>query len=248
MRYIIFILLFVTSNSIAQPVGMMPLVMVTPVASGGIITANRVEDWDATSGITIATGVSHWVGTLAGYDLVQATTANQPSFTGAGATSQLNFDGSNDFIKVNSFPLTQPYTVYMVMGYVTWTSLDYIVSGSISDDRGAILQYSSTPSFTLYDGGGTLALNGNLALNTLNVEAMVFNNTNSSTKVNTTTTVSFAAGAGVGGMSFLILGSNNLNTGACNMFIRRLIYYNVAHTAAEQTQNISALKTIYSIP
>lgn len=64
----------------------------SPATSGGFLPSqlSGIQDWwRSDSGITTATGVSHWVGKVNGIDLAQATGANQPSFNATDA----NFNG-----------------------------------------------------------------------------------------------------------------------------------------------------------
>lgn len=94
------------------------------------------EWWRTDSGITVATGVSSWIGKVLGEDLVQATTSRQPLVI----ASQLNgfdairFDGGNDYLDLAAWAggiLSQPATYLFVYRKTGGTSFaDYIVDGA----------------------------------------------------------------------------------------------------------------------
>ncbi len=62
----------------------------TGVVAQPMVTSGIVAWWLSTSNITLnSTTVSHWVDVVGGFDLLQATTASQPSYT----LSDANFNG-----------------------------------------------------------------------------------------------------------------------------------------------------------
>lgn len=208
------------------------------------ITDKLAFRYDASipSSIHLATGVSQW-DDISGLNrhATQSTTTKQPVFTGYGTSGMLTFDGTDDYLQA-AIAFSQPYTVYIVFKQISWTSLDYIITGAAANARFSILQYSVTPGITLYDGGGSLSLNPDMTIGSVKVLAAVFNNTASSTSVNDKTKVNFAAGGGVGGTTFVRIGADGAGTGASNIGLQELIGYNSAHVDSQQTQIVNFLK------
>lgn len=201
-------------------------------------TANLVARYDANLGVTQSGGaVSDWADQSGnGYTLSQAVNGNKPTISGSGTDTFINFDGSNDYLQA-SLTLTQPYTIYIVLRPNTWGSTKYITSGDAGDSRACILQYSSTPNITLYDGGGTLTLNADLTVNGISkVLCAVFDGASSSTLINNSSRVTFNPGAGVGGSTFFRLGSNGNNTAATNISVQEIYIYSAAHSTTVQDQ------------
>ena len=88
--------------------------------------------WRADTGVTIATGVSSWVDQAGSYDAIQATTSKQPAYSdtsGANGLDGITFDGTDDFLRVASLTLTQPFHGFMVFKMVSHTEVSYYFHG-----------------------------------------------------------------------------------------------------------------------
>lgn len=126
-----------------------------------IFGADLIHEYDAEQDITIATGVSQWGDQIGTDHLVQATAGRQPTYTANGATSYLEFDGSDDRIAVQSIADFGGDVTLLVVGqYLTAAAADTIFSGSAA--LGAIVHVSGAPvgGFTaaVRDATGTDAI------------------------------------------------------------------------------------------
>lgn len=210
-------------------------------------TANLVAHYDASdaSSITITTGVSKWNDLSGnGNNLLQNVGSKQPTYTGTGTSSIVNFDGSNDDLKTANFTLNQPETIYVVVKQVTWTINRYLTDGSTTD-RMDIYDETSTPSIALYAGSST-SVNSGLTLNTVMVVAAVFNGASSSVSVNDNTKATGNVGSNnAGGFT---LGSAGSEAGAfSNIGVQEVYIYSAAHSNAQQTAIISYLRAKWGI-
>lgn len=101
--------------------------------------SNLLEDWNPALGVTLATGVSEWVGQKSGLILTQGTAANQPAFleTGIGIKPAIQFDGVNDFLQrigtITGLENRANLTIYIVSegGLMAYQSDNEITARSI---------------------------------------------------------------------------------------------------------------------
>lgn len=107
--------------------------------------SNLLEDWNPALGVTIATGVSEWVGQKSGLILAQVTGANQPAFlaTDVGGKPAIQFDGTNDYMErvgtISGLENRPGLTIYMVCngGLMAYQSDNEITARSIQFNQSA---------------------------------------------------------------------------------------------------------------
>jgi hypothetical protein len=115
--------------------------------------ANCIDWWRPDSGITIATGVSAWVGQVNGHTFSNPTGASQPALaaTGPGSTASIVFDSVDDFLDGPLLARAGNQTIWAVLRQlVPWTASD-----SLINDASAtliILQRTATPQLAMSRG------------------------------------------------------------------------------------------------
>jgi len=126
-------------------------------------------------------------------DLVQLTAAKQPAFSTSSGYNTATFDGSNDYMKSATFPLSQPFSRYSVFSG-TWVINRYIADGATADST-ELQAYSSSPKLLIHAGATASSIaNGGLATATRGVVAEVFSGAASSLRVNTKAATSGSIG------------------------------------------------------
>lgn len=100
-------------------------------------------------------GIALWEDQVSGYDVIQATTANQP----LAVRDELNhrtvarFDGSNDYLRSVAFSaLSQPKTIYAVAKNTSNAANRFILDGIASGNRHAIYFPITTGNVEIYAG------------------------------------------------------------------------------------------------
>lgn len=216
-----------------------------------IITVNRVFDFDADLGITTdADGVTNWADQDSNVgDLFAESADRSPTLitngNPAGDGDAVDFNGIGERMKVTGgFTFVQPETIYLVMKWNTWLSLDNCIDGNV-DISMLFSQIGTTPEVKIFSGLFD-ASNTDLSLGTWGIYALVFSGASSSIRVNdnakTTGSIGTASASG------LTLGSRQVNTNNGDFTIARLLGYDTsAHSDAEQDQNITALNAIYNV-
>lgn len=90
-----------------------------------------------------------------GNHAVQATTAQKPTLTAPIASlnnkSALNFDGTNDNLRINGFTLAQPATVICLWNTTANNASQYVLDAAASTNR-MILRYLSTSGISMFAG------------------------------------------------------------------------------------------------
>lgn len=135
--------------------------------------------YDATDLATITKDgsdlVSDWAakgGAKTGKNLLQATGTNQPLWVTPGT---IRFDGVDNFLKSAAFTWNQPEFIYMLIKQITWTSLDRLFDGNVTNG-GALFQYPDTPKLRIYAGGSGIPTDGvSLTLDTWAIIRVLFN-------------------------------------------------------------------------
>jgi len=210
-----------------------------------IPTDNLAAHYDASvaSSITEVTGVSNWADLSGnGRDLVQLTGADQPVYS--AANNSITFDGVSDFLKTAAFTLNQPETVYMACQQVSYTSGDYLMDGDIN--TGLIYQGTSSPNIQAYAGSFS-SDNGDLAVGSDGVVAVVFNGASSSIRVDNNAPVTGNFGAANMGSFTLGTKGNSAAAQASNIIVYEVAIYSVAHTASQQNNIIHDLQQKWGI-
>lgn len=179
---------------------------VTPVT---IFGSQLQEWWRADLGITVATGVSSWLGQVSGTDFAQGTGANQPAYDATGGpngTAKMTFDGSNDSLAA-TLARTAPGTLRQNIIWV-FQQLSWNVNEPIFNDASATLavrQIGLTPALSIFGGTIDRANNNALALSTwARGKATFANSTNDALKLAATNQTASATSGNTAGTGPLI--------------------------------------------
>jgi len=210
---------------------------------GSVAIPDPVAHYLATTGVTVATGVSQWDDQSGnGNHLVQATAAKQPLYTTDGlARPIITFDGVDDSLS-KAFTLSQPYTVYAVLTQEAWAAGRYIFSGVTFN--AAVIQSATTPDIKAFAGvvGGAVS---DLVVGTPNVMSVVFNGASSLLQVRQGTPWTGDAGAyNPGGLT---VGAAVYGTSPSNISAYEFRVYDTAHDAATLASIQSELISTYSL-
>lgn len=186
------------------------------------------------TGITDAGGglASQWADQSGnGRHLKQATSTNQPTINVDGS---ILFDGLDNFMKCDAFTLNQPWTAYLLIKPITWTSNRYFFDGNTAN-RIVLRQISGTPLISITDhttSTSTTALPlGAYAV----VSTVLANGGTSSVQVNNNTeqTATLLTTAQAG----FTLGSHGGGTGSfSNIEVKEVVIYSEAHDAATKAK------------
>lgn len=138
--------------------------------------------------VTDSSGYSSaWIDKLNGLSMVQASAGSQP-LRGDG----LVFDGTNDNIKLTGLSIPQPFTVYLVINQLSFTSSDAIISFNPSSICAYYQTFGST--FTRLNAGSGINYSSS-AYNTKQLHTLVFDGANSSIQINNLTKATGNIGA-----------------------------------------------------
>ncbi len=216
-------------------------------AMGDLHQTNLVFHFRADTGITEATGVSNWVDQVSGStELVQSTTANQPSYdatetvgtlTGAGA---MTFDGSNDsLIGTSVTSVNQPYHIFIVFKPVSWVAGKEVFTGGTAGPANFAFgaRYGgSSPQYDINAGAADVCIT-EFAIGTWALGIVLFDGASSSLAMNDDAATGGSPGTGDMG-NFFILGANAVNppSGAWGNFaVAELAIYDDENTGSDLT-------------
>ena len=140
----------------------------------------------------------------------------------------VRFDGTNDRLTA-TFTLNQPYSVYIVVKQITWTSNDAFLAGQTGDNY-SLIQSAASPNIRNWAGAGTSTQNGDLAVGSWGIVANIFDSAGW-IRVNAGSTAGSISPttADRGGMT---IGAHPAPTSFCNMEIAELLLYNGATARA----------------
>lgn len=202
MRYILFILLFVSSTAYSQRVICNGWKFRSGGGGGGTPpSTNLWAYYEADNGVTQSSGaVSQWNDLSgAGRHLVQATAGNKPTFS----SNTISFDGTSDFLSVAA-TIAQQSTVYLVVK-LNSTSADQALFGDAQNGYGswggAVNQFQALDNF----GGGVVSSGGTYNnTTTYYLVRFRFNGASSLCQVNNTTAGTGTLGTGTIATPFMI--------------------------------------------
>ena len=153
----------------------------------------------------------------------------------------LLFDGSADYFKSASFPLSQPENVYFVGRQVTWTQGEPLMDGNSASEsmkigQGYASAGSTSPTLSLYSGTDA-AENSGLAVKKSGVITAQFNGASSSLRINRGSAV--VGNAGTQNAGGIQVGSRITSGTYGNVFVHEiLIYDTTAHSTYQQDRLI----------
>lgn len=158
----------------------------------------------------------------------------------------VKFNGINEFMVTPSFSVSQPFTVYMMMKQVTWTTGDRFWSG-IGASQPIIYQNLSTPRIYLFAGGSNNTFISP-TLNTYFILTAVFNNTSSLLRINNGTAATGTPGTqSIGGGICLGANNNTPPTIFGDVFVGEHFVYSGAHDSETQNSLINYLNREWSV-
>lgn len=214
------------------------------VGARKIVSANRqpiLENMAAWfrfgQGITSsATLVSQWDDASGnGRHLKQTTDTNKPALQ---SDNSILFDGSDNYLKCDSFTLNQPETVYVLGKLVSWTANDSLFDGNALNS-GRIFMRTATPNQAI-KAASSVADNAELAIGSLGVIVAIFNGAASLLQINNGAPATGDAGSNnMGG--FTLGARGDVGSAFGNVQVHEVILYSVAHGAAQRAQNVRYL-------
>ncbi len=206
-----------------------------------IFGSNCKERWKSTNGVTIGTGVSSWLGMVAGTDAANATGANQPTYNATGGPNgkpSLLFDGSNDSLAATfarAAPGTTPSVIILVARQITWTANDPLTNDVAA--HGVIRQVGVSPALVIFCGGAANQSSNTAAtLNTyVRIQAKFFNSTSDVLRVVATDGAVTLATTGNAAGTGPLFGRNNAATLFGNFELCEVVFLDVNPSAGQQT-------------
>jgi len=181
--------------------------------------------------------VTRWNDFLgSGNDLV--TVGGTPHWSANG----ILFDGTGDYLKTASWVLSQPQFFYMVIKQITWTDSDDIFDGFDNANRVVFAQRTGTPNIAVYAlGGGFVADNVDLAINTWGIVRLLANG--ASSKIIIDANAPTTGDPGASGTNGLTLGCRfSCDTGWANIEVKEIIMRDVADAAGDEAIIYAYLK------
>jgi len=202
--------------------------------------------WDGNVGQATDGGVGwDWTDIIDGKILNAPVADNIPTAGALNGHATLIFDGTNDYMRVaNSFNITQPITIYVVVKQITWTNSEFWWDSKTAD-RMLMGQLGTTPTLKISAGPGFAADNTDLAVNTWGVVRVVYSGASSSIRVddNAATT----GNAGTQNADGFSLGAVYSGGFLSNIEVAEIIIYTGATVASFDTQIMNYLNTKYGL-
>lgn len=176
-----------------------------------------------------------------GRNLTAATTA-RPTIQ---ADKSLLFDGVANVMKTAAFTVAAPFTIYVLMRQVSWTSGRILIDGDGATIQGRISQSGVSPALVA-NGGTALASNSNLAVGTYGVLAFVVNGASSSFQVNNTSAT--AGNAGSNSLAAFTMGAAGNSTNFSNIQVKEGVIFGAGHDANTIFRVIRHLSQVGAVP
>lgn len=188
-------------------------------------------DAAAISGVSNGGAVARWPDSAASNALLQATSANQPTWVASDATLNtlptVAFDGVNDFLQTG--PLTpisqaQPFSLFIVWYFTALQTAAWVLQGSVSADTA---RYSKNGThMTAFNGSGGATSTVVLAANTAYVSFIAFSANTGTVGENFAARASCAsASSGSGTLTGMTLGAKWDGTSSAPIHVAELVGY-----------------------
>jgi hypothetical protein len=155
----------------------------------------------------------------------------------------IRFDGTNDKLQA-AFVLGAPFSLYLVVNQISWTSNDCLAAGQTGDNF-SLLQSASSPNIRNWGGSGTSTENADLAVGVWGIVSNVFA-TGSGIRVNNGTQ-STGLTASVADRGGLTLAAHPTPSSFGNIELAEVLLYSGAHTSGNETTVFNYLSARYGI-
>lgn len=187
--------------------------------------------------------VSNWSDQTGTADFLQPTAGNQPQLitNALNGYPALRFDGSDNFMLINTFELDQPITIYFVTKNISWADDDkFLIYGDaypvIAEGGGGTNLYTNA-------GGGYLIRS--FGVGEYKIGAVTFNGASSVFQVNDNTETGDIGT--VGSTTTLSLCGTSTGASAGNFEVAALYIHSTAHDLATRTEIIGWLNEKYGV-
>jgi len=212
-----------------------------------IYDGNTVAWYDSTDLSTITKDgsdyVSLWKDKLnSGHDLIQLTGTSQPKwFNNDG----ILFDGTNDFMKTNTFTLIQPTFIYMVTNVHTPRYYDYFFDGYLNN-TGTMLSLDDGLQYYCFAGSPS-GFYSDMIYNSYCIIRVKFNNTNSKVTINNLPNHNFNSGTNnMNGFTLSGMGQSHWSNLSIQN-VKEIILRKVVDTTENETIIYNYLKNKYNL-
>lgn len=196
-------------------------------ASNPIPALNPAAWYRFNTGITVVgAGVDTWADQSGnGRDFRQTTDTNRPTKEADGS---ITGDGADNSLRVTTFTLAQPFTVYVLYKMLSYADNDGIWSW-LPSGTPQLTQNGTTPNIDLYAGSFACS-NTDLEIDAWGVVASVVNGASSLIEVDDNAPTTGNAGSDSGTGLLLFEGSSGYGHGT----IKEMIVFGAAHNASQR--------------
>ena len=187
--------------------------------------------------------VAEWADYLmSGRDLIQATGTNQPEWKSTG----IEFNGSDNFMKTDTFAYDQPIMIYMVLNPITSTSGDVVYDGYAAANIVYFFQNAVSPSVTLKTSS-TIIDATTATTNTYHIYRCLINGTSSKLVIDAVETTGSLTTGGTYNIGGFTLGSTHAGGSCSNIAVKEIILRNIVDSEEDEEYIYNYLKDKYGL-